>query len=329
MRLRFLAVLLLLFGFAQRAAAADRGQVVLAFGAGPAPAFTQATLHLRCVEGCRAFTTVTYIPGNPLASGNFTDGDERGSVHVLSLAAGQWVVDAVSWQWPPNSYRPLAAFAIPFTVIAGQTTYIGDVMAVPVDGVVNGKRQPGGLVFVVRDHSARDIPLARKNGDVGEVQVALIDAAAGHSPEFLATGASATGAESRPQTQDLCATSCQPSDSDLEAFKVESFPAGAAVATSTGASCPATPCTLQMPRKGAFRLTLTMAGYAPVEADVRVGAFGPESGARPHFSFGGVVGALAEAATGGFDELTPNPFYARMRPLETAIPLRSTPASAP
>jgi hypothetical protein len=325
MRLRLMVVLVLLLGCAQAAAAADRGQVVLAFGATPSAPFTQATLRLRRVEGRGAFN-VTYIPGNPLASGKFSDADEHGCVHLISLEAGDWVIDAATWLSPPLGYHPLAAFEIPFSVRPGQTTYIGDVFAVPVDGVIDGKRQPGGLVFVVRDRSARDIALARKNGDVGDVETALIDAEAGHSPIFMAERAGGAGG-AHSAAPDLCATNCQPSDSDMEMFKVQTLPAGAVVTTSTGAGCPATPCTLQMPRKGAFHLTLTLAGYAPVEADVRADSFGPDSGARRHVIVGGLIGELAVAATQGFVELTPNPFFARMRPLPT--PAGSTPASAP
>ena len=46
-------------------------------------------------------------------------------------------------------------------------------------------------------------------------------------------------------------------------FVVESQPQGAAVRTSSGYTCPATPCTFKMERKHSFDVTVTLAGRPP------------------------------------------------------------------
>ena len=57
-----------------------------------------------------------------------------------------------------------------------------------------------------------------------------------------------------------CATVTRGTTTD---FSVSSTPPGAAVKTSMGFSCDATPCSMKMPRKNEFDVTSPKAGYRP------------------------------------------------------------------
>ncbi len=72
-------------------------------------------------------------------------------------------------------------------------------------------------------------------------------------------------------------------------FTVESTPPGAAVRTSTGFSCAATPCSMKMPRKDVFDVTVSKAGFDPVVAHVD-----HEAGVA------GVAGFAGNVVAGGF-----------------------------
>jgi hypothetical protein len=316
MRIRTILAALLVLCLADAARAADQGKVVLALGAAPLSVYNLFMLKLRRADGHAGMATAMYLPNNPLATApHFKDPDEDGAVLVLTLSAGDWVIYGATWRAGPEIYRPLAAFEVPFAVEAGRTTYIGDFDAVPTTGFVNQRRSAGGVVFLVSDKRDRDIALAKaRDPELGEVEVAIADVRGAHTPVFVAPApaADAAAAEEAPPA---CLGACESGNNDVEDFKVESMPAGAVVTTSIGPGCPATPCTLQMPRKKPFSITLTLGGYQPLTAQVKPDVFGTDEGARSHVFPGGIAGALVEAATQGLTELTPNPFFARLEPL--------------
>lgn len=102
-----------------------------------------------------------------------------------------------------------------------------------------------------------------------------------------------------------CATVTRGSNT---AWEVQSEPSGAKVETSNGHQCPATPCSIKMPRKSEFTATLTKPGYKPATVTVTNKVSGAGGGAMAgNVLVGGIIGAGVDAATGAMLDLTPNP----------------------
>jgi hypothetical protein len=83
-------------------------------------------------------------------------------------------------------------FSIPFSIIAGRATYVGELMAVGLKGEKGflGARSPLGAYFVLTDKSDRDVPIAKqKEPGIGEVVSAVIDPAALANPMITRRGA--------------------------------------------------------------------------------------------------------------------------------------------
>lgn len=114
-----------------------------------------------------------------------------------------------------------------------------------------------------------------------------------------------------------CATITRGSSQE---FTVESTPPGARVSTSNGFQCDATPCTFRMPRKDAFRATVSLDGYVTQEHEIRSGiSGGGAAGMAGNVIFGGVIGAVVDGNSGAMNDLTPNPLVVTMRtPAEEA-----------
>ncbi|HST91617.1 MAG TPA: translation initiation factor 2 [Brevundimonas sp.] len=114
-----------------------------------------------------------------------------------------------------------------------------------------------------------------------------------------------------------CATITRGSSQE---FTVQSEPSGARVSTSNGFQCDATPCTFRMPRKDAFRATISMPGYASQTHDIRSGVSGSgAAGMAGNIVFGGVIGGVVDASSGAMNDLTPNPLIVTLRtPAEQA-----------
>ena len=99
----------------------------------------------------------------------------------------------------------------------------------------------------------------------------------------------------------------------------ESTPSAAAVSTSTGQSCPQTPCVIEIPRKDSFIATFTKPGYR--DAQVTVAAEMSNRGSAmtvASFALGGVIGGIGYAASGHGHDHTPNPVVANLEPLRSA-----------
>jgi len=100
-----------------------------------------------------------------------------------------------------------------------------------------------------------------------------------------------------------------------ESFTVESTPPGAKVRTSHGFACDATPCTWKLPRKDAFRVTVTKDGYQPYEAQIRSSI--SSDGTVPlvgNWVLGGVIGVAVDYSTGAAQDLQPNPLRVTLDP---------------
>lgn len=108
-----------------------------------------------------------------------------------------------------------------------------------------------------------------------------------------------------------CATITRGSSQE---FTVESTPPGARVSTSNGFQCDATPCTFRMPRKDAFRATVSMDGYVSQEHQVSSGISGGGAvGLAGNVVFGGIIGGVVDASSGAMNDLTPNPLVVILR----------------
>jgi len=184
-----LAAILLVAGIVRAEAHAAEGKVVLGFGASPGTFFQACQLQFQSVDGDHN-DFIQYTQTSPFfgTHRDFDDANENGAVKILTLPAGNWIVSNVMVATFPTATSSLQGFAIPFTVRAGETVYIGDYRAHSVPGPGDGGSAIGGLAFDVSDQSARDIPIAKqKDKDIGDVTVAIPDIAAAGVPYFRAT----------------------------------------------------------------------------------------------------------------------------------------------
>ena len=102
-------------------------------------------------------------------------------------------------------------------------------------------------------------------------------------------------------------------------FTIESSPPGALATTSNGFRCEATPCTLRMPRKDGFTVTISRDGYAEqthsIESKMSGGGGAALAG---NVLVGGLIGAGVDATSGALNDLTPNPLIVTLEPAGAA-----------
>lgn len=93
-----------------------------------------------------------------------------------------------------------------------------------------------------------------------------------------------------------------------DTWTVSTTPVGAAVRTSNFFSCDQTPCTFKMSRKAEFDVTISKVGYKTWTGHVthHVASSGGAAMAG-NVILGGVIGAVADAASGAMLDLVPNP----------------------
>jgi len=109
-------------------------------------------------------------------------------------------------------------------------------------------------------------------------------------------------------------------------FKVISSPDGAQVKTSTGFTCSPTPCSMKMPRKDAFDVTISKDGYAAQVVHVRSAVQGGgAAGFAGNLVAGSIVGMAVDGSDGAMDDLIPNPLTVTL----AANPPAGTPAPTP
>lgn len=113
-------------------------------------------------------------------------------------------------------------------------------------------------------------------------------------------------------------------------FAVTSTPPGAAVKTSTGFSCDATPCSMKMPRKHEFDVTVTKVGYQSKTQHVRSAVAGAgAAGMAGNIVLGGVIGMAVDGTSGAMDDLTPNPIHFDLEPDSAAADPPPDPTPSP
>jgi hypothetical protein len=110
-----------------------------------------------------------------------------------------------------------------------------------------------------------------------------------------------------------CATVTRGTSEDMQ---ITSEPSGARASTSTGFSC-TTPCTLTVNRKDEFVVKFDEAGYRSQEIPVKTQIAGAgAAGFAGNIVAGGIVGMVADAATGATLEHVPNPVHADLAPID-------------
>jgi hypothetical protein len=98
----------------------------------------------------------------------------------------------------------------------------------------------------------------------------------------------------------------------------------AAMRTSTGLTCPTTPCTLQVDRKSEFVATFSKDGYESQDIMVQTRVAGSgAAGFAGNVLIGGLVGMGVDAATGATLEHFPNPVNASLAPLAVSSKYRN------
>ncbi len=103
-----------------------------------------------------------------------------------------------------------------------------------------------------------------------------------------------------------------------EVMIIESDPVGAKVEMSNGMGC-TTPCSLKMPRKSEFDVTISKDGYETIKTHVgNQVAGGGAAGMAGNVLLGGIIGAGVDAASGSMLELIPNPLTVKMAPVGNA-----------
>ena len=93
-----------------------------------------------------------------------------------------------------------------------------------------------------------------------------------------------------------------------DAWTVKTTPGSAAVKTSNGFACDATPCTFRIERKAEFDVTITKPGYKTWSGHVthKVSG-GGGAGMAGNVLVGGLIGVAVDANSGAMFDLVPNP----------------------
>lgn len=106
---------------------------------------------------------------------------------------------------------------------------------------------------------------------------------------------------------------------------VMSDPPGAAVETTLGIGCAATPCSLHVARDAVFSVTVSKPGYASetVAVTTRVSSAGAAA-ATENLTTGG-LGLVVDAATGATLEHVPNPVRVTLAATGPAMPAHPDP----
>ena len=113
-----------------------------------------------------------------------------------------------------------------------------------------------------------------------------------------------------------------------QTWNITSSPAGAAVRTTIGFQCEATPCSFTIARKSTFGVTVTKAGYKTFTGQVanKISGRGG-AGMAGNVLAGGIIGIGVDAATGAALDLTPNPMKLILEPLGSSEESRLEPVA--
>ena len=153
-------------------AGADAGKVVLGLGAMNAgAAYSSYDLRFRRVDGAQTDTATnnfSYLSNNVFSSKkpDYQDAKETGVVIVKSLPAGKYEIINfnifLNMGMTSSNFSSRAPFSIPFTVKAGQVTYLGNYQANKTTGKNTfGMEVPTGAVFAISQRQTAEVAIAR------------------------------------------------------------------------------------------------------------------------------------------------------------------------
>lgn len=94
----------------------------------------------------------------------------------------------------------------------------------------------------------------------------------------------------------------------------QSDPAGATIRLASGLTCQ-TPCQYSMKRGDDSMVTITLAGYEPVDVYIQSRTGGGVAG---NILAGGIIGGVIDASNGAANHLYPDPVYVRLVPTGSA-----------
>lgn len=117
----------------------------------------------------------------------------------------------------------------------------------------------------------------------------------------------------------LFATGCASiTRGSTELFVIETTPSNTKVTLSNGMYC-TTPCSLKVPRRGDFVVTMERPGYETVRMTIESSIDGEgTAGMAGNVLFGGVIGAGIDAGTGAMHSHQPNPLIVTLVPIGAA-----------
>jgi hypothetical protein len=101
-----------------------------------------------------------------------------------------------------------------------------------------------------------------------------------------------------------------------EMVQIQSSPAGAAATTSLDKSCKPTPCSIDIPRKSEFTVTVSKPGFVSqtVEVKSKLSAKGGVGMVANMALPGGTLGLVTDVATGAGLDHEPNPVTVQLKP---------------
>lgn len=193
------AVLLavLLTGLPAAALAEEDGYLIVSFGAASNVTYNTYRISFGRIDRTYA-SDITYSAKNPhniaglLVHSLFEappdyDEDGQGKVEIRKLAPGDYEFSyfQIFAKWGPYSKTwTSSGFHLPFHIVAGKVTYVGNIAAVAPTGIDFSKDLPlNDIYLAVSDKSARDIPIAlKKMSALPEPQIAIVDAKIANSP---------------------------------------------------------------------------------------------------------------------------------------------------
>ena len=104
-----------------------------------------------------------------------------------------------------------------------------------------------------------------------------------------------------------------------EKVSINSEPADAAIRTSLGHSCPASPCTVEASRKEGFTAFAEKEGYKPGSLYIGTKMSGNgAAGLAGNILVGGIIGVGVDAVTGATLDHFPNPALITLVPVDAA-----------
>ncbi len=102
-----------------------------------------------------------------------------------------------------------------------------------------------------------------------------------------------------------------------EIFVIETTPSDARATLSNGLTC-TTPCSLEVPRRGDFIVTIERSGYETLRIAVESEIDGDgTAGMAGNLIFGGIIGAGVDAGSGALHSHQPNPLLVTLAPVES------------